>query len=122
MTNHRILVGLVPLVIIVSAACTDDQRRSLGEEDVRDSLRASVERVLEDHGGAPDGDLECTATIGADGAVDAACTGRADDGAAISGSYVGTADVEAETCTAELTVAVGPTDAPVEPAVDCFAV
>jgi hypothetical protein len=101
-------------------ACTDDQRRSLGEEDVRDSLRASVEQVLDTHDASLDGDLGCTATIGADGTVAGSCTGTTDDGNDVAAAYTGTADVDEETCQADLTVSVAGEQLAADSGANCF--
>ena len=124
MFNHRILHVLLPLavVLVAACACTDDQKRALGEEDVRDSLHASVERVLEDQGDAVGADgLDCTSSINAAGEVAGTCAGTTEDGDAIAATYVGTADIDAETCVAELTMTVGEAEMPPGSGVDCFA-
>jgi hypothetical protein len=123
MITNRILHALLPLAVLAVAAtaCSDEDKRALGEQDVRDSLRASTEQVLDEQGAAVDGDLECTSSIGTDGAVQGACTGTAADGTAIVAGYVGTADVDAETCTATMAITVAGAALPDRSNVDCFA-
>jgi hypothetical protein len=122
MNSATIFRTLAPLTVVLAAAtsCTDAQRRSLGEEDVRDSLHATVERVLDGHGAELDGRLDCTSSIGADGAVSGSCTGSTADGRAVAGAYSGTADVDAETCRAEATVTVAGDRLARDADVDCF--
>jgi hypothetical protein len=122
MTTATIFRRLAPLAVLLAAAtsCTHDQRRSLGEEDVRDSLRATVERVLDDHGTELEGSLDCTSTISTDGAVTGSCTGTTSDGRPVAGAYTGTADVDAESCTADSTVAVADQQLANGAGVDCF--
>jgi hypothetical protein len=72
-------------------------------------------------GEALDGDLECTASIDADGVVAAGCTGTTASGDAVAGDYAGTADVDAETCAVRLAVTIAGRPVAEEAAVDCFA-
>jgi hypothetical protein len=122
MSTATIFRTLAPLAVVLAAAtsCSDDQRRSLGEEDVRDSLHATVERVLDAHGAELDGGLDCTSSIGAEGAVTGSCTGTTADGRPVAGAYTGTADVDAETCTADATVSVAGEQLASDSGVDCF--
>jgi hypothetical protein len=110
---------LAPIAVVVAFAaatgCTDSQRRSLGEEDIRDSLRSATERVVE-----IDGDLDCTSTITTDGAVAGTCTGTTDDGEAVEAVFAGTADVDDERCSADLIVSVGGEQQARESATNCF--
>jgi len=113
---------LAPIAAVVAiaatAACTDSERRGLGEEDVRDSLRATAERVVD----APiDGDLDCTSSITVDGAVTGSCTGTTDDGHAVEAVLAGTADVDAERCSGDVTVSVDGEQQAHESAANCFA-
>lgn len=124
MFNNRIRRVLLPLAVVLAgaSACTDDRKRSLGEEDVRDSLHASVERVLGDHGDAVGADgLDCTSSINTAGEVAGTCAGATEDGDEIAATYVGTADIDAETCVAELAMTVGAVEMPSGAGVDCFA-
>ena len=116
-TNLRLryLAPFAVVAAIAATACTDSQRRSLGEEDVRDSLRAATERVVE-----VDGDLDCTSTIATDGAVAGTCTGTTDEGQNVEAAFAGTADVDDETCSAVLTVSVGGQEQARESATNCF--
>ena len=124
MNTHRILLKTVlPLAVVALAAtaCSDDQKRALGEEDVRDSLHASVEQVVGDAGATLGDDLECTSSIGADGAVSGSCNGTTANGDAVAATYEGTADIDAETCTADMAVTVGDAAPTTATGVDCFA-
>jgi hypothetical protein len=125
MIPNLIRNSLLPLAILAVAAtaCSDDQKRSLGEQDVRDSLRTSVEQILDDTGDGVDGDgLDCTSSIGSDGTVDGSCAGSTDGGEPVTAAYAGTADIDAETCTAVMTITVGATELPPDDGVDCFGV
>ena len=108
-------------VVALAAGCSDEQRRDLGEEDARDTLSARVEQVLDEQGLELDGDLDCTADLAEDGTATANCTGTDTAGAAVVGTFVGTADVEAETCTAQLVVTVADASVAEVTDVDCFA-
>jgi hypothetical protein len=123
MNRNRILQALLPLAVVALAAtaCSDDQKRALGEEDVRDSLRASVEHVVDDAGTTLGDDLECTSSIDTDGTVTGSCDGATADGDAVAAAYAGTADVDAESCTADMTVTVGDAPPTTATGVDCFA-
>ena len=122
MISNRILQTLLPLAVVALAAtaCSDDQKRALGEEDVRDSLRASTEQVVEADGGTVADDLDCTSSIDVDGTVSGSCTGTTDTGGAISATYDGAADVDAETCTADMAVTVDDGPPTTATDVDCF--
>jgi hypothetical protein len=115
--RFRHLAPLAVAVAIAATACTDSQRRSLGEEDVRDALAAAAERVVDT---GIDGDLDCTSTITTDGAVTGSCTGTTDDGKAVEAVFAGTADVDEERCSADLTVSVGGEQQAHETATNCF--
>ncbi|MET0909141.1 MAG: hypothetical protein ABWZ99_06700 [Ilumatobacteraceae bacterium] len=123
-TSHR--SGLLALVSVgllaVATGCSDEQRRDLGEEDIRQSLTEHVEQVADAQGLEIDGDLTCTADITAESALTASCDGTTSSGAAVSGTFEGTADMEtdAEVCTAQLIVLVDQASVADEPDVDCF--
>jgi hypothetical protein len=124
MNRSFILRTGLPLaaIAIAATACSDGQKRALGEQDVRDSLRASVEEVVTARGTSVDGDgLDCSASIAADGAVDGHCAGTTAAGEAVAVAYRGTADVDAETCTAVMTVTFAGAAQPAADGVDCFA-
>jgi hypothetical protein len=115
--RFRHLAPLAVAIAIAATACTDSDRRELGAEDVRDSLRAAAERVVDT---GIDGDLDCTSTIAANGAVAGSCTGTTDDGKAVEAVFAGTADVDEEHCSADLTVSVGGEQQAHETATNCF--
>ena len=81
-----------------------------------------VEQVADAQGLEIDGDLTCTAAITADSALTASCDGTTSSGAAVSGTFEGTADLEAdpESCTAQLIVLVDQASVADESDVDCF--
>jgi hypothetical protein len=112
----------VGLVLAVVAACTDEDKRELGEVDVRDSLSMRIDGALVAEGLAIEGDLDCSATITADGTVSSTCSGTATSGVGVNGAYRGAADIDAERCTADLTISVDDTVVASDPGVDCFAV
>jgi hypothetical protein len=122
MSKHHALKFLAPLAVLaLAASCSDEQKRDLGEVDVRDSLTASVEQTLGDHDAAVDGDgLDCTSSISEDGAVAGSCEGTMESGDAVTGTYAGTANVDDETCRADLEVTVGGSVLDSESDVDCF--
>jgi hypothetical protein len=120
MNTARLIRTFAPVAVVVAlgaTACTDADRRELGEEDVRDSLRAAAERVVDVEIA---GDLNCTSTIAVDGAVTGSCTGTTDDGQAVEAVFAGTADVDRERCSADLTVSVAGEQQAHETATDCF--
>lgn len=114
------LGALAAGVLALGTACTDEQRRSLGEEDVRTSLAAQVGAAVESAGLALDGDLDCHAAIDVVGNVTAGCTGTTETGDAVSGAYNGTGDVDAETCTAHMVTTIADERVSDEPDVECF--
>ena len=112
----------VVAVVALAVGCNEEDRRELGEEDARDALSAQVEQVLDEQGLELDGDLDCTADVAEDGTATANCTGTDADGAAVVGTFAGTADVDAETCNAQLVVTVADAAVAEVADVDCFAV
>ena len=106
--------------ILALGACNADQRRGLGEIDVRDELHDRVEQAVSDQGQSIKGDLDCHADIDRSGSLSASCAGVTDDGEGVSGTFDGTADVEAEECEAALTVTVADLVVITQPAVPCF--
>ncbi len=121
LARHRRLVTVtIVAALTVVAGCSDEQRRDLGEEDARDALVAQVEQVVADQGLELDGDLDCTANIDETSAVTSSCTGTATSGAVVGGTFTGTADVDAETCTAQLVVEIDSEQVADDPDVDCF--
>lgn len=121
-SGRHLLTASTILVLVAASGCGDEQRRDLGEEDTRAALQERVAQVVENEGLALDGDLECSGDIGADSAVTSTCTGTTTSAAAIVASFTGTADVDAETCTARLVVEVDGEVVLDEPDADCFAV
>ena len=71
--HHRCMnVFTTPLVATLAAlalvaACSDEDRRELGEVDLRDSLTNQVTDAVAAQDLELDGDLQCTATIATDG-------------------------------------------------------
>lgn len=118
----RVLAVLTAVIVTVgAAACSEEQRRDLGEVDIRETLADHVEQVVENQELALDGDLDCTADIADDDlAVTSSCTGETSSGLTVSGSFTGSADVEAEECTAALAVTIGDEAVADESGVDCF--
>ena len=108
------------MLALASTSCSDEQRRALGEEDIRDALAGQVQQVLDEHELEPDGDLDCTGDISSAGVATGSCTGTTTTGAPIDGSFDGTADVDDETCTAQLVVEVDGEVIADSTSVDCF--
>jgi hypothetical protein len=121
--RHRrrlVAVLAVGVGLLVIGACTDEQRRGLGEIDVRDELHSRVEQAVEDGGQTIRGDLDCESAIDEDGQVAASCVGVTDDGDDVTGSFAGTADVEDERCEAALAITVGGEAVVTQPTASCF--
>jgi hypothetical protein len=106
--------------LLVIGACTEEQRRDLGEIDVRDELHSRVEQAVEDGGQTINGDLECESAIDEDGQVAASCVGVTDGGDDVTGSFTGTADVDDERCEAALAITVGGEAVVTRPTASCF--
>lgn len=118
-TPPLIWLGSLATVVLV-VGCTADQRRGLGEEDARDALTMQIETALSDHGLALEGDLACHAVLTPNSAMTADCVGMTESGVAVAGTFDGTADADAETCSVRFVVEID--DEPVvdQPHVDCF--
>jgi len=118
--------GLLALVSVgllaIAAGCSEEQRRDLGEEDIRQSLGEHVEQVVDGQGLEIDGDLTCHADITESSTLTASCDGTTSTGAAIVGTFEGAADMETdpEVCAAHLVVLVDQTSVADEADVDCF--
>ena len=118
---RRAFAGIaVGVGILALGACNSEQRRGLGEIDINDELHGRVEQAVSDEGQSIKGDLDCHANIEPDGAMSASCEGVTDDGDDVSGALVGTADVEAEECSAALTITVADEVVVTQPSVACF--
>jgi hypothetical protein len=116
----RALIAMSAVVVLATTGCSKEQRRDLGEEDVKVVLEGKVETAVEDKDLAVDGNLSCRADLDAEPKVTASCTGTTESGEAINGSFDGTADVNDAKCTATLKVDIGGKEVVNEPAVDCF--
>jgi hypothetical protein len=122
--NHRrrnLLVAACVLGVLAFTSCTAAQRRELGEQDVHDSLMSHVNQALNDRSLGTSDALDCTATITIDSHVSASCVGAPASGHVVAASFTGTADVNAETCTAALTVDIDGERVVDDPSVQCFA-
>lgn len=113
------LLASVALVLVASA-CNHADRKELGEEDARTTLQQRVEQAVTGRNLSLDGGLRCTAGIDDQGALSASCEGTTTSKQAVSATLAGTADVDAETCTAQLAVTVDGEQVATEPDVDCF--
>ena len=105
--NHQrrnLIVAACVLAVLAFSSCSAAQRRQLGEQDVHDSIASHVQRVINDRSLAMSNPLDCTSTIGVDSHMSASCVGTATSGQAVAATFTGTADVNAETCTAVLVV------------------
>ena len=121
--SHRrrnLLVAASVLAALAFSSCSAAQRRELGEIDVNDSLASHVNRAVNDRSLAMSDSLDCTSTITVDSHISASCVGIADSGQAVAASFSGTADVDAETCTALLVVDIGGHRIIDQPYVQCF--
>ena len=120
-TVRRVFVGFALAAgVLALGACTDEQRRELGEIDVRDELHDRVEQAADNSGQTIRGDLECDSSITETGQVTASCVGVTDLGDDVAGSFEGTADVEDERCEATLVINVGDDAVVTEPDASCF--
>jgi hypothetical protein len=122
--SHRrrnLLVAASALAVLAFTSCSAEQRREMGEQDVHDSLASHVSRAINDRSLAMTDSLDCTSIITADSHVSALCVGIATSGQAVAASYTGTADVNAETCTAVLVVDIDGSRVIDQPYVQCFA-
>lgn len=79
-----------------------------------------MELAVEDEGLEVGDDLSCSADIADDGAMTASCAGGTTSAETVLGSFTGTADVDDETCAAQLIVAVAGATVVDEADVDCF--
>jgi hypothetical protein len=120
MNITRVYCCLVVATGLILLGCSDEQRRSLGEVDVRETLAGRVEVTIGEEALAINGDLDCSSQIDEDGAVTGSCSGTTTDGAAVTGTLTGTGDVEAGTCVAHLVVAVDGETLLDDPTADCF--
>jgi hypothetical protein len=121
--NHRsmrMLVAIGALAVIALTACNASQRRALGEMDIHDSLASHLTRAVSDRSLAVQEPLDCTSHIHPDSHVSASCVGTASSGQAISATYTGTADVDAEQCTAVLVVDIDSNRVVDQPFIQCF--
>jgi len=114
-----VAVGSV-VVLLALAGCSKEQRRDLGEIDVRDVLNGEPERAVADNDLDVDGNLDGTADIDADSNMVASCARTSTAGDAISGTFAGTADVDAEQCSARLVITVGGDELVDDPDAKCF--
>ena len=121
--NHRrrnLLVTACALTVLAFTSCSAAQRRELGEMDIHDSLASHVERAVNDLSLSINDSLDCTSSIDLDSHVSASCVGTASSGQAVAASFTGTADVDAETCSAVLVVEIADDQIIDQPYVQCF--
>jgi hypothetical protein len=105
----------------LGSACSDEQKKDLGEIDVRESLDQKTQDAVDDAGENVDGDLECTADLDTEPNVTASCTGTTENGQAVASTYSGgTADIGDAKCRAALTVEIAGKAVKDEPEADCF--
>jgi hypothetical protein len=103
----RALIAISAVVVLASTGCSKEQRRDLGEEDVKVVLEGKVEKAVEDKDLAVDGNSSCRADLDAEPKVTASCKGTTESGEAIDGTFDGTADVNDAKCTPNLKVDIG---------------
>ena len=121
--NHRrrnLLIAASALTVLAFTSCSAADRREFGEIDIHDSLASHVERAVNDVSLSLSDSLDCTSSIDLDSHVSASCVGTASSGQAVSASYAGTADVDAETCSAVLVVTIADHQIIDQPYVQCF--
>ncbi|HEY7628555.1 MAG TPA: hypothetical protein VH761_15900 [Ilumatobacteraceae bacterium] len=114
------LLALTAIAFLITTGCTASQRRALGEEDVKDTLTSYVKKALNDEKLSLEGHLQCTSDIDTASNMSASCAGITKDGNAVHGTLTGTANVENETCTGDVSVAVADTQIAIVPGIHCF--
>ena len=118
--RRKFFVGAAAVTLLALSACTGVDRRELGEQDIHDSLASQVERVVNDRSLSFGDDLDCTSSIDNTRVVSATCVGTAISGEAVTATFAGTADVDAERCTAVLVVDIDGVQIIDQPYVQCF--
>jgi hypothetical protein len=116
----RNVIATSALIVLAVSGCTASQRRALGEEDVRVSLRKHVEQAAQDRHLALAGETKCISDLAIVPKVTASCDAATSSGARLRGTYLGTADIHAETCTATLTVTIDTDQVANTPDTKCF--
>jgi len=117
--RRNIIVAACALTVLAISSCSAAQRRELGEMDVHESLESHLEQAVNDQSLSVS-TLDCTSHISLDSHVSAECIGTVSSGEVVSASYNGTADVDDETCTAVLVVAIAGDQVIDQPYVQCF--
>lgn len=118
-----LLLAAGAVALLTFTGCSAAQRRALGEQDIHDSLVSHVARVVNDHSLSMSRSFDCTSRIDSDSHVSASCVGYVRSGQIVkpvTATFVGTADVDAETCTAVLAVAIDGVEVIDQPYVSCF--
>jgi len=118
--RRNLLVAACALALVAFTSCSAAQRREFGEQDIHDSLASHVGRVVNDRSLSISDSLDCTSTISVDSHVSASCIGTASSGQAVSATFSGTADVDAEACSAVLVVDIDRNRVIDQPYVQCF--
>ena len=116
----KMLVAIGALAVVALTACNASQRREMGEQDIHDSLASHLTRAVSDRSLSVRDELDCTSQIHVDSHVSATCVGTASSGQIVSATYTGTADVDAETCSANLVVDIDSNRVIDQPYVQCF--
>jgi hypothetical protein len=120
MKRCALLFAALSLALLGGVACSDEQKKDLGEEDVKVILEDKTEQAVDDADAELDGDLDCTADLDDEPNVTASCTGTTEAGDDVEGTFDGTADVDDADCTATLLVVIGDEEVANESNVNCF--
>ena len=105
--------------VLTLASCSSEQRRELGEQDVRDFLSGRIEQVADEHGVDLSDDVQCSADISPESELTASCVGTTTNGEPVAAALTGSANADDEECVGDLTVTVG-SEVTEERGVACF--
>jgi hypothetical protein len=118
--SFKSVVAAGAIILVTVTGCTSAQRQALGEQDVRDALASQLKSTISDLSLSLGDSLVCTADIDARLTLSASCAATTTTGQAVNATFTGSADVDAETCTAELAVLIGTVKAVDQTDVKCF--
>jgi hypothetical protein len=118
--KRNLLIAGCAVSVLAFTSCSAAQRRAFGEQDVRDSLTSHVNQTVNDLSLSMRDSLHCNSMITVDSHVSASCAGTASSGQPVLASFAGTADVNAETCSAVLVIDIAGDRVIEQPYVQCF--
>ena len=118
--SFRSILGAGAIALVVLAGCSTAQRQAMGEQDVRDALASQVRLTVSEHSLRLGDTLVCMANIDTTSALSASCSATTTTGQPVKATFAGSADVNAETCTAALAVVIDGEMAVDQTGVKCF--